>query len=126
MEKKKLYLCAKCQNLVEGLWNGRPPLLCCGEPMTELEANTTEAAVEKHIPVIERDGDKVTVTVGSTVHPMSAEHYILFVEVIAGDKVYRQDFVEGDTNPSATFLIDPSETLTARAYCNLHGLWATE
>jgi len=122
IEKKEVYYCDKCKNVVESLWNGKPNLACCGVPMKKLVANTTDAAVEKHVPVIVRDGNKVTVKVGGNPHPMQADHYILFIEVLAGEKVYRHDFKEGDTVAEATFLIE-EKNLKARAYCNLHGFW---
>ena len=126
IEKKQMYKCEKCGNLVESLWNGKPDLSCCGQTMVKLEANTVDAAKEKHVPVIVRDGDKVTVKVGSDPHPMTPQHYILCVEVLKGKQVYRHDFVEGDTVAEAVFCIpDDGEPLTAREYCNLHGLWAT-
>jgi superoxide reductase len=125
IRKKSIYYCTKCHNIVESLWNGKPPLVCCGEDMQELTANTVDAAVEKHVPVIERDGNKVKVTVGSVPHPMEKDHYILCVEVLAGDKVYRHDFKEGDTKAEAEFMIEETD-IVAREFCNLHGLWKTQ
>ena len=97
LKKKNVYKCDVCGNIVEGLWNGKPSISCCGQPMRELVPNTTDAAVEKHVPVIIRDGKKVTVKVGEAAHPMTPEHYILFVELISGNTLMRHDFVEGDT-----------------------------
>ncbi len=122
IKKKSVYYSEKCKNIVEALWDGDQGLSCCGEPMVELKANTVDAAQEKHVPVIERDGNRVTVKVGEAPHPMGADHYILFVEVVAGDKVYRHDFKEGDTVAEATFLIEEQD-IKARAFCNLHGFW---
>jgi superoxide reductase len=124
IEKKQVYKCDVCGNVVESLWNGTPDIVCCGKPMTKMVANTVDAAKEKHVPVIERKGDTVTVKVGSAAHPMEPKHYILFVELVSGDDVYRHDFKEGDTAALATFKIDPTVPMSARAYCNLHGLWA--
>ena len=121
LEKKEVYKCEKCGNVIEGLWDGKPPVSCCGQPMTKLEANTTDAAQEKHVPVITRDGTAVTVKVGSVEHPMTDEHYILFIEVIDGDVVYRKDLKISDS-PEAVFTV-AGGSVTARAYCNLHGLW---
>ena len=123
LEKKQVYLCKVCGNIVEALWDGKPSVHCCNQPMIKLEPNTVDAATEKHVPVIERDGNKVTVKVGDVAHPMTPEHYILFVELLAGEKVYRHDFKEGDTVAEATFLIEEGAELEARAYCNLHGFW---
>lgn len=125
MQKKSVYLCKKCGNIVESLWNGKPAIMCCNEPMAEVVANTVEASKEKHIPVLVRDGNKVTVKVGGIPHPMEPKHYILFVEVISGDKVYRHDFKEGDTRAEASFLVDEG-AVSLRAYCNLHGLWQAQ
>lgn len=124
IEKREVYFCEKCNNLVESLWDGKPSIACCGQDMTKLTENTTDAATEKHVPVVEQDGNKVTVKVGEAPHPMTAEHYILFVEVITANKVYRHEFKEGDTTAEATFLID-EPIIKAREFCNLHGLWAT-
>lgn len=121
-EKKEVYYCDNCHNVVESLWSGGSDLVCCGKQMQKLEANTTDAAVEKHVPVIERNGNQVTVKVGGNPHPMVEEHYILFVELLAGDKVYRHDFKEGDSTAEATFLTEETD-LVARAFCNLHGFW---
>lgn len=126
LEKKAVYKCDVCGNVVEGLWNGKPSVSCCGQPMRKMDANTTDAAVEKHVPVIVREGNKVTVKIGEVPHPMSPEHYILFIELIDGDDVYRHDFKEGDTAAEATFHLEPKTGLLARAYCNLHGFWASK
>lgn len=127
IEKKAVYHCPTCGNIVESLWNGKPDIHCCGKPMNKLEENSVDAATEKHVPVIERDGQKVTVKVGEVAHPMTPEHYILFIELIYGNTVLRQDLVEGDTVAEATFLVDESITdLKARSYCNLHGFWASK
>jgi superoxide reductase len=123
--KKDVYKCGLCGNLVTELWNGATEPQCCGQAMKKLEANTVDASKEKHVPVITRQGNLVTVKVGAAAHPMTPEHYILFIEVLAGNTVYRKDLVEKDTVAEATFLIDEKETaLEARAYCNLHGFWA--
>ncbi|MBN2038305.1 MAG: desulfoferrodoxin [Chitinispirillaceae bacterium] len=127
IKKKSIYRCAKCGNVVESLWNGQPSLVCCNEEMKELLANTVDAAKEKHVPVIERNGTTVTVKVGSVPHPMTKEHYILCVELLYGDTVLRYDFKEGDTVAEATFLVPEDVVdLQAREYCNLHGLWANK
>ena len=124
IEKKQIYKCAKCGNIIESLWDGKPDLICCGEVMKKLVPNTIDASKEKHVPVIVREGNKVTVKVGSAPHPMVPDHYILFVELLQGQKVYRHDFKQGDTKAEAVFCIeDNGQALTAREFCNLHGLW---
>ncbi len=125
IEKKVIYKCEKCGNIVESLWQGEPDIVCCGVPMKKLIPNTTDGAHEKHVPQIERTGNTVKVTVGSVAHPMLPNHYILFVEVVAGEKVYRHDFKEGDTVAEAVFTID-GEITEVREYCNLHGLWSSK
>ncbi len=122
IEKKAVYYCEHCHNIVEALWNGRPGITCCNHTMKKLEPNTVDAAQEKHVPAIQRDGNRVTVKVGEVAHPMESDHYILFVEVLAANKVYRQDFVEGDAVAEAVFLIEEQD-VTARAFCNKHGFW---
>ncbi|NLD91466.1 MAG: desulfoferrodoxin FeS4 iron-binding domain-containing protein [Fibrobacter sp.] len=126
MKKTSVYKCEKCGNLVEGLWNGEPPLFCCGQEMKELVPNSVDAAKEKHVPVIVREGNKVTVKVGSVAHPMTKEHYILFVELLAGNQVLRHDFKEDDTVAEAVFYVDENVPVVAREYCNLHGFWTTK
>ena len=127
VQKKSVYKCMGCGVVVESLWDGDETLSCCGKEMKELVPNTTDGAKEKHVPVIERQGNKVTVKVGEVAHPMTNEHYILFVELIAGDTVLRHDFKVGDTQAEATFLVEDEQVpLIAREYCNLHGFWRTK
>ena len=127
INKKGVYKCQECGAIVESLWNGDETLSCCGKEMKELVANTTDAAKEKHVPVIERNGKRVTVKVGEVPHPMTDQHYILFVELMAGDEVLRHDFKKGDQKAEVTFMIeDENAQLTAREFCNLHGFWANK
>jgi len=125
MEKKQVYMCEKCGNVVESLWSSDIGLSCCGQEMKKMAANTVDAAKEKHVPIIIKNGNMVTVNVGSVDHPMTPEHFILFIEVVTGDKVYRHDFKEGDTKAQAIFCIEGDDELVARAYCNLHGFWSS-
>jgi len=126
MKKTAVYKCEKCGNVIESLWNGSVAVSCCGQDMKELVPNSVDAAKEKHVPVIERQGNKVTVKVGSVPHPMTKEHYILFIELIAGNQVLRQDLKEGDTVAEAVFFVDEKVPVIAREYCNLHGFWTTK
>ena len=126
IQKKAVYKCDGCGVIVESLWNGGEAVLCCGKPMKELVANTTDAAKEKHVPVIEQNGNKVKVKVGSVAHPMTKEHYILFIELLVGNKVLRHDFSESDTVAEAEFLVEGNGPIVAREFCNLHGLWSTK
>lgn len=126
MKKTAVYKCGKCGAIVESLWDTVQILTCCGENLKELVPNSVEASKEKHVPVIERQGTKVTVKVGSVAHPMTKEHYILFIELFAGDTVLRHDFEEGDTVAEAVFYVEVHVPIIAREYCNLHGLWTTK
>lgn len=117
----QLYKCEVCGNIVEVVHAGKGELVCCGQPMKLLVENTVDASKEKHVPVIEKSGNKVTVKVGSVAHPMEEKHYIEFIELMADGKVYRKFLKPGEA-PEATFEVTAAQ-LTAREYCNLHGLW---
>ena len=120
-KRLEIYKCEVCGNIVEMVHTGVGELVCCNQPMKLMSENTVDAAKEKHVPVIEKAEDGVKVKVGSVPHPMEKEHYIEWVEVIAGDKAYRE-FLEPAQAPEATFCIEGGK-LTAREYCNVHGLW---
>ncbi|MFC1571433.1 desulfoferrodoxin [Candidatus Margulisiibacteriota bacterium] len=107
--------------MVEVIHLGGGELVCCGQPMQLLVENTTDAAKEKHVPVIEKTDCGVKVKVGSVAHPMEAKHYIEWIEVIADGAAFRQFLKPGD-KPEAEFCVDAKQ-ITAREYCNLHGLW---
>ena len=120
-EIMEVFKCELCGNIVETLHGGAGQLTCCGAPMISLKENSTDAAQEKHVPVIEKADGGYLVKVGSVDHPMEESHYIEFIELIAGNKVYRQSLKPGE-KPHAFFAVD-SEQVNAREYCNLHGLW---
>ena len=119
--KMGIYKCEVCGNIVEVLHDGDGELVCCNEPMKRFEENTVDAAKEKHVPVIEKTANGYKVKVGSVPHPMEEKHYIEWIELIADGKAYRQFLSPGDV-PEAEFCIDATQ-VTAREYCNLHGLW---
>lgn len=119
--KLQVYKCEVCGNIVEVLHEGAGELVCCGQPMKLYEENTVDAAKEKHVPVVEKFEGGFKVKVGSVPHPMEEKHYIEWIEVIADGKAYRQFLNPGEA-PEATFKID-AERITAREYCNIHGLW---
>jgi len=123
-ERVQVYKCEVCGNIVEVLHPGAGELVCCGQPMTLLRENTTDAAVEKHVPVIEKMNNGFKVKVGEVSHPMEEKHYIEWIELLADDKAYRQFLKPGDA-PEAFFAVDAGK-VRAREYCNLHGLWNKE
>ena len=120
-ERLQIYKCEVCGNIVEVLHGGEGELVCCGEPMKLFVENTVDAAKEKHVPVVEKVAQGMKVKVGSVPHPMEEKHYIEWVEIIVDGKAYREFLRPGDT-PEAVFDVPP-EGVTAREYCNLHGLW---
>ena len=119
--RSQIYKCNVCGNIVEVLHVGGGVLVCCGQPMQLLTENTTDAAQEKHVPVIEKTEKGIKVQVGSVLHPMEEKHYIEWIEINADGKTCRQFLKPGD-QPVAEFEIT-AEVVTAREYCNLHGLW---
>jgi superoxide reductase len=120
-EKLQIYKCEVCGNIVEMVHAGAGQLVCCGQPMKLFQANTVDAAKEKHVPVMEKTAEGIKVKVGSVPHPMEEKHYIEWIEVISGGKAYRQFLNPGEA-PEATFACK-DEQVTVREYCNLHGLW---
>lgn len=122
-ERLQVYKCVICDNIVEVLHAGKGELVCCGKPMKLLVENTEDASKEKHVPVWSKEADKVVVKVGSAAHPMEEKHYIEWVEVLAGERVYRKFLKPGET-PEAIFEgLGNAGEISAREYCNLHGLW---
>ena len=120
-EKLQIYKCEVCGNIAEMLHAGAGEMVCCGQPMKLYKENTVDAAKEKHVPVIEKAAAGIKVKVGSVAHPMEEKHYIERIEVIADGKAYRKFLNPGEA-PEATFELK-AEKVTAREYCNLHGLW---
>lgn len=120
-KKLDVYKCEVCGNIVEVYHVGGGPLACCGQPMTHMDEKTADSATEKHVPVIEKIEGGYKVTVGSTLHPMTAEHYIQWVELITEYGVLTAFLNPGD-DPVAFFHTEAKE-VTAREYCNIHGHW---
>ena len=123
-KKLEVYKCEICGNIVEVLHTGKGALVCCGQPMKLLEEQTADKTTEKHVPVIEKTEHGYKVTVGSTLHPMVEKHYIEWIQVIADGKAYRE-FLEPGVDPFTVFCVG-AEKVTAREYCNIHGLWKGE
>jgi superoxide reductase len=122
--KLQIYKCPLCGNIVEVVHAGGGELVCCGQPMLLITENSVDAAKEKHVPVIVKTDGGYKVTVGSVSHPMEEKHYIEWIELIADDKAYRQFLNPGEA-PEAFFSVT-AQAVTAREYCNLHGLWKNE
>ena len=120
-ERLNVYKCDVCGNIVEVLHDGPGDLVCCGEDMVLLKANTVDAAQEKHVPVIEKIDGGFKVSVGSVAHPMEESHYIEWIQIVADGTAYRKFLNPGDA-PEAVFMVE-ADSVTAREICNLHGLW---
>jgi len=120
-ELRQIYKCNICGNIIEVIHTGIGQLVCCGQPMELLKEKTVDIGLEKHVPVIEKVGNKVKVKVGSVPHPMEQKHHIEWIETIADDKTCRK-FLKPGEKPEAEFEIT-AEKIEAREYCNIHGLW---
>jgi len=120
-KKLQIYKCSICGNIVEVLYGAEGQLVCCGKPMDLLDEKTADSTKEKHVPVIEKISGGYKVTVGSTLHPMTQEHHIEWIELLADGKAYRQFLAPGE-QPIAQFKVE-ADKVSAREYCNIHGLW---
>ena len=120
----KFYRCLACGSIVAKINSVGESPWCCGKPMMEIKPGVTEAATEKHIPVITRNGNEVTATVGSILHPMDPDHYIEWIELLADGASHIAFLNPGDA-PEAEFCVK-ADKVTAREFCNKHGLWKAE
>ena len=118
-EKKEIYKCEICGNIVEVIHGAGGTLICCGQPMKLMKENEVDASIEKHVPVI----NGKTVKVGSVEHPMTQEHYIEWIEATSEDGQVAKVFLKPGQKPEAKFSFIP---VSAREYCNLHGLWKSK
>lgn len=125
MADQKFFICRHCGNLVGSIENSGVPIVCCGEEMEELIANTVDASKEKHVPVVKILDDKVEVFIGSEPHPMTPEHSIMWIYLQVEDGGQRKNLHIGGA-PGCTFIVGDSKPLAVFAYCNLHGLWKTD
>jgi len=123
-EKLQIYKCGLCGNIVEVLHGGSGTLVCCGQSMKRQDAKTADAATEKHVPVIEKIEGGIKVKVGSVPHPMESDHFIEWIEVIADGRALRE-FLQPGQPAEATFCCLEPNLVTAREYCNKHGLWTS-
>ena len=119
---RELYHCTICGNVVEVVNTGATSLVCCNKPMEKLVAGSTDASLEKHVPVIETVDGGIKVKVGSAAHPMEEKHFIRLIEVLTKDQVLRAELVPNQA-PEASFMVKADEVVEVREYCTVHGLW---
>ncbi len=119
----KFYRCKKCGQIIAIVKETKVPVMCCGEKMEEIIPGTTDAAVEKHVPVFEVKDGIVTVTVGSVEHPMLPEHYIEWIAIKTKTGNQRKELKPGDAPKAVFAIVDGDEVEEVYAYCNLHSLW---
>jgi len=119
----KFYICEHCGNIIAMVRDKGVPVMCCGQKMTPIVPGTTDAAQEKHIPVVEVLDGKAVVTVGAVEHPMLPEHYIEWIALQTASGNQRKKLNPGDAPRACFALCAGDEVLAAYAYCNLHSLW---
>ena len=124
-DNNKFFICEHCGNLIGMIDDKGVPMMCCGQRMTKLEPGTVDASLEKHVPVVEVDGDVVKVEIGAVEHPMTEEHSILWV-YLQTDRGGQRKCLEVGKAPYAEFALKDEKPVAVYAYCNLHGLWKTE
>jgi len=119
---REIYKCNICGNIVEVLHVGGGELVCCGEPMQLMDEKTQDSSVEKHVPYVEKTKNGILVKIGQNqAHPMEEKHYIEWIQVITDNAAYRKFLKPGDKS-QAEFPIK-ADSVQAREYCNIHGLW---
>lgn len=119
----KFYICERCGNIVAKVKDSGVPVMCCGQTMKEIVPGTTDASVEKHVPVYEVRDNKVYVTVGAAEHPMLPQHYIEWIAVQTRQGNQRKALQPGEAPKACFALCEGDEVLAVYAYCNLHSLW---
>ncbi|MGN0577740.1 MAG: desulfoferrodoxin family protein [Ruminiclostridium sp.] len=122
----KFFICRHCGNIVTFAKSKGVPVMCCGQKMEELVPNTTDAATEKHVPVVAVNGAEVTVTVGSVAHPMTEEHLIEWVCLVTEQGWQLKKLAAGAAPEVKFALAEGDKAVAAYAYCNLHGLWKAD
>ncbi|MCR4750583.1 MAG: desulfoferrodoxin FeS4 iron-binding domain-containing protein [Lachnospiraceae bacterium] len=122
----KFYRCEHCGNIVIKLHDAGVPVVCCGQPMTELTPGVSDGAYEKHIPAVTVDGANVRAQIGEVEHPMLEAHFIQFV-ALETNKGFQVKYLKAGETPVASFVLAEDEKAVAvYEYCNLHGLWVKE
>ena len=124
-ENTRFYLCPICGKVIGLIHDTKVPTICCGKEMNLLEANTSDGAVEKHIPVCEVDKEKgeIVIKVGSIEHPMEEEHYIMWIAQVTDNATTRVQLFPKQT---PTIRMEYIKGATIYAYCNKHGLWKSQ
>lgn len=125
MKETRFYICQHCGNIVGMIHHSGVPIMCCGEPMTKMEAGTSDASAEKHVPVVQCTENEVVVNVGSVAHPMQEAHQISWVYLQTDRGGQRKCLCAGE-NPQVRFALRDEVPVAVYAYCNLHGLWKTD
>lgn len=125
MSYNRFFICKHCGNIIGMIHDAGVPVMCCGQKMEKLDAGTSDASHDKHIPVVTIDGNNVKVCVGSESHPMDKEHRILWV-YLETDRGGQRKCPEPGKEPVVTFALYDEKPVAVYAYCNLHGLWKTE
>jgi superoxide reductase len=124
-KRLEMYKCNHCGNIVQIFVGDGAPLVCCGEEMALLEEFTDDVTTEKHVPYIEEIEDGYRVRIGKNQdHPMIEKHYIMWIELIVGNRIYRKELLPHE-EPEAIFKIEKADQVIAREYCNIHGLWVS-
>ena len=121
--EQKFYICEHCGNMVAAIKETGVPVMCCGQKMKRIEPGTTDASLEKHVPVFEIKNGKLYVTVGSTEHPMLPEHYIEWISIQTSSGNQRKVIHPGDAPKACFALLEGDQIEAIYAYCNLHSLW---
>lgn len=119
-------ICSVCGNMVAVIHDSGVPIICCGQEMDTVDANSTDASVEKHVPQIEQDGNTVHIRVGSIVHPMTEQHSIQWIAIQTRNGNQRKVLSPADAPEAQFALCNGDEIISACAYCNQHGLWVNE
>lgn len=124
-KRMEVYKCMVCGNIVEMVHESGGTLVCCNQPMAKMDEKTADWTTEKHVPIHEEIAGGMRVKVGFTAHPMTAEHYIEWIEIVNGDYINRKYLKPGD-KPEAEFFVPKKANMLLRSYCNLHGLWKNQ
>ena len=119
----KFYLCKHCGNIIAKVRDSGVPVICCGEPMTEIIPGSVDASHEKHVPVFRKEGNQVLVNIGAVEHPMTEEHHIEWIALQTKYGNQRKTLKPGDAPAACFALCEGDEIEAVLAYCNLHGLW---